>query len=54
MTSRTESDSMGPIEVDAARYWGAQTERSLHHFKIGSEKMAPEPASQRVPDQWAW
>jgi fumarate hydratase class II len=42
MTSRTESDSMGPIEVDAARYWGAQTERSLHHFKIGSEKMAPE------------
>jgi fumarate hydratase, class II len=42
MTSRTESDSMGPIEVDAAHYWGAQTERSLHHFKIGTEKMAPE------------
>ena len=33
--SRTESDSMGEIEVDAARYWGAQTERSLHHFSIG-------------------
>ena len=33
---------MGPIEVDAAHYWGAQTERSLHHFKIGTEKMAPE------------
>ncbi|HEY6034529.1 MAG TPA: class II fumarate hydratase [Kofleriaceae bacterium] len=30
------------MEVDAARYWGAQTERSLHHFKIGTEKMAPE------------
>ena len=42
MTTRTESDSMGPIEVGAARYWGAQTERSLHHFKIGTEKMAPE------------
>jgi len=33
---------MGAIEVDATRYWGAQTERSLHHFKIGTEKMAPE------------
>ena len=28
---------MGPIEVAADRYWGAQTERSLHHFSIGSE-----------------
>jgi fumarate hydratase class II len=34
---RTESDSMGTIEVPADRYWGAQTERSLHHFSIGSE-----------------
>ena len=33
---------MGAIEVDADCYWGAQTERSLHHFKIGTEKMAPE------------
>jgi fumarate hydratase, class II len=32
---RTETDSMGPIEVEASRYWGAQTERSLHHFSIG-------------------
>ena len=39
---RIETDSMGPIEVDAARYWGAQTERSLHHFRIGTEKMPPE------------
>ena len=33
---------MGPIEVDTMRYWGAQTQRSLHHFKIGTEKMPPE------------
>ena len=34
---RTETDSMGAIEVRADRYWGAQTERSLHHFHIGQE-----------------
>ena len=34
---RTETDSMGPIEVPADRYWGAQTQRSLHHFSIGGE-----------------
>jgi fumarate hydratase class II len=39
MTTRTETDSMGPIEVDAARYWGAQTQRSLQNFRIGNEKM---------------
>src|SRR5918995_1400555 len=33
--SRTESDSIGEIDVAADRYWGAQTERSLHHFSIG-------------------
>src|SRR6266508_4272834 len=32
---RVESDSMGTMEVPADRYWGAQTERSLHHFSIG-------------------
>jgi fumarate hydratase class II len=32
---RPETDSLGPIEVDASRYWGAQTERSIHHFSIG-------------------
>ena len=36
-TTRRESDSMGEIDVPANRYWGAQTERSLHHFSIGSE-----------------
>ena len=36
--TRTETDSFGPIEVDASRYWGAQAERSLANFKIGWEK----------------
>jgi fumarate hydratase class II len=40
--TRTESDSMGEIEVPADRYWGAQTQRSLHHFDIGTETM-PKP-----------
>jgi fumarate hydratase, class II len=37
--TRTETDSMGPIEVPADRYWGAQTARSLVHFSIGDDKM---------------
>ncbi|MEI9991189.1 MAG: class II fumarate hydratase [Rhizomicrobium sp.] len=36
--TRTETDTFGPVEVDASRYWGAQAERSLHNFKIGWEK----------------
>jgi fumarate hydratase class II len=36
--TRTETDTFGPIEVDATRYWGAQTQRSLLNFKIGWEK----------------
>jgi fumarate hydratase class II len=39
MSTRTETDSMGPIEVPAERYWGAQTQRSLHHFSIGDDHM---------------
>ena len=39
---RIESDSMGEIEVQADRYWGAQTERSLLHFNIGDDKMPRE------------
>jgi fumarate hydratase class II len=35
---RTETDSMGAIEVAADRYWGAQTERSRHNFPIGVER----------------
>jgi fumarate hydratase class II len=42
MATRTETDSMGPIEVDAERYWGAQTQRSLENFRIGGERMPPE------------
>jgi fumarate hydratase, class II len=34
---RLESDSMGEIEVPADHYWGAQTQRSLHHFAIGDD-----------------
>src|ERR1700719_3481067 len=37
--TRIERDSFGPIEVPAARYWGAQTERSLPNFRIGTERM---------------
>ncbi|HTF43446.1 MAG TPA: class II fumarate hydratase [Terriglobales bacterium] len=40
--TRTESDSMGQIEVPAHVYWGAQTQRSLHHFNIGRDLMPPE------------
>ena len=37
--TRIEADSMGKIEVPADRYWGAQTQRALIHFKIGKEQM---------------
>jgi fumarate hydratase class II len=37
--TRTESDSMGAIEVASDVYWGAQTQRSLENFKIGGERM---------------
>ena len=39
---RSEFDSMGKIDVPADRYWGAQTERSLHHFAIGGDHMPAE------------
>src|SRR6185437_6990036 len=39
---RIEKDTFGEIAVPAARLWGAQTERSLHHFDISTEKMPPE------------
>ena len=40
MTSnvRIETDTFGPIEVEASRYWGAQTQRSLQNFRIGGER----------------
>jgi fumarate hydratase class II len=40
--TRIESDSMGQIPVRSDVYWGAQTERSLHHFAIGADKMPEE------------
>jgi fumarate hydratase, class II len=40
--ARTETDTFGPTEVPADRYWGAQTQRSLENFKIGTERM-PRP-----------
>jgi fumarate hydratase, class II len=40
--TRTETDSFGPIEVPADRYWGAQTERSIRNFPIGEQRM-PRP-----------
>src|SRR6266849_2990288 len=40
--TRTESDSMGKLEVPADRYYGAQTARSLIHFAIGKDVMPPE------------
>lgn len=38
-TTRTETDTFGPIDVPANHYWGAQTQRSLGNFKIGGERM---------------
>ena len=42
MSTRTETDSMGPIEVPTDRYYGAQTARSLIHFNIGQDIMPRE------------
>src|SRR4030095_3576582 len=55
--TRVESDSMGEIEVRADRYWGAQTERSLHHFNIGFGVMPKEvvrlkKAAALVNEEW--
>jgi fumarate hydratase class II len=42
MSTRTERDTFGPIEVLADRLWGAQTQRSLHHFDISGERQPRE------------
>ena len=42
MTFRTESDSLGPIDVPAEKYYGAQTQRSLENFKIGDHRFPRE------------
>ena len=41
--SRTETDSMGAIEVPADRYWGAQTQRSIQNFPIGVSRFQWQP-----------
>jgi fumarate hydratase class II len=46
---RIEKDTFGPIEVPAARLWGAQTQRSLEHFRISGERMPRE-----IIDALAW
>ncbi|PCJ99865.1 MAG: fumarate hydratase, class II [Zetaproteobacteria bacterium] len=38
-STRSETDSLGAVDVPADRYWGAQTQRSIHNFKIGGELM---------------
>ncbi|NEP60002.1 MAG: class II fumarate hydratase [Symploca sp. SIO2G7] len=42
LNTRTETDSMGAIEVPTNRYWGAQTQRSLIYFSIGDDLIPPE------------
>ena len=50
MTTRTETDSFGPVAVDAAVYWGAQTQRSIGNFPIGTDPAAARPeTSERMP-----
>ncbi|MEO8538788.1 MAG: lyase family protein, partial [bacterium] len=48
MPTRTETDSMGAIEVDASRYWGAQTQRSLQNFPIGVDRYRMAPSIVRA------
>ena len=48
MKTRIEKDTMGPVEVPADKYWGAQTQRSVDNFKIG------EPASMPKEIIWAF
>ena len=40
-TTRTETDSFGPIEVRSDAYWGAQTERSIENFPFGPREQMP-------------
>ena len=39
--TRTETDSIGPIAVPAAAYWGAQTQRSIENFPFGAQERMP-------------
>ncbi len=46
MKTRTEKDTMGPIEVPADKYWGAQTQRSIENFRIGEPASMPKEVIQ--------
>src|SRR6266850_1282027 len=46
-STRSETDSFGPIEVPSDRYWGAQTERSRQNFRIGHDRM-PMPSARTI------
>ena len=48
MSFRTESDTMGEVQVPADRYWGAQTQRSIQNFPIGQERFKMLPAIVRA------
>lgn len=41
MSTRTETDSLGPVEVDSERYWGAQTERARRNFQVSPLRIPP-------------
>ena len=48
METRIEYDSMGPVEVDARRIYGPQTQRSFNNFKIGDRKSTRLNSSHRL------
>ena len=48
MTTRTETDSFGPIEVPAEAYWGAQTQRSIANFPFGPQERMPMPVIEAM------
>lgn len=48
MGYRIETDTMGEVQVEESRYWGAQTQRSLQNFPIGQERFKM-PRSIRAP-----
>ena len=50
--TRTETDSFGPLEVPADKYYGAQTARSLMNFRIGTEKMPVPLMRMRCAPHW--
>ncbi|RYG24410.1 class II fumarate hydratase, partial [bacterium] len=48
MSFRTESDTMGKVEVESSRYWGAQTQRSIQNFPIGQDRFKMLPSIVRA------